>query len=245
MLGAKILVGIQFCWQFLRRFGRILDSTSPSISQHHCNSVAFHTMSKSKVCFWLGRPYKRIITSIDFSRAPLHILISDCCGEAARFDFIWFSPHNLYVCGVSWSFGMGTWLGPPMDQRGSRRVCGRIWLRSAGQWEFFWGGSCRWSVVMAGVNQSAVTKSIWKTSKLSSCPAMLSWRSDFSWSYQVSNLILLARYSCEVGCHLKTNPWRNSFWFWQTGFSTFFSYDFFVFSDLLAWESVGIGTILA
>ena len=125
--------------------------TSPSISQHHCNSVAFHTMSKSKVCFWLGRPYKRIITSIDFSRAPLHILISDCCGEAARFDFIWFSPHNLYVCGVSWSFGMGTWLGPPMDQRGSRRVCGRIWLRSAASMGiFFWGGSCRWSVVMAG-----------------------------------------------------------------------------------------------
>ena len=124
-----------------------------------------------------------------------------------------------------------------MDQRGSRRVCGRIWLRSAGQWEFFGGGSCRWSVVMAGVNQSAVIMSIWKTSKLSSCPAMLSWRSDISWSYQVSNLILLARYSCEVGCHFKTNPWM-SFWFWQTGFSTFFSYDFFVFSDLLAWESV-------
>lgn len=55
MLGAKILVGIKFCWQFLGRFGRILDSTRQPISQHHCTSVAFHTMSKSKVCFRLGR----------------------------------------------------------------------------------------------------------------------------------------------------------------------------------------------
>ena len=123
-LGAKILVGIKFCWQFLRRFGRILDSTSPPISQHHCNSVAFHTMSKSKVCFWLGRPYKRIITSIDFSRAPLHILISDCCGEAAK---VWFYLIFTSQSFRSWGV-LELWNGDlARTTDGSTRVTKSLW----------------------------------------------------------------------------------------------------------------------
>ena len=120
--------------------------------------------SQRYVLGWAGppcnRPHKRIITLIYILVGLLCIsLLVTVVGRRQRYDFIWFSPHNLYVRGVSWSFGMGILLGPPMDQRGSRRVCGRIWLRSAGLWEFL-GASCRWSVVMAGVNQSAVILSI-------------------------------------------------------------------------------------
>ena len=64
-------------------------------------------------------------------------LLVTVVGRWQRYAFTWFLQLNPYFCGVPWSFGMRIWLGPPMDQRGSRRVCGRIWLRSTGlQWEW-------------------------------------------------------------------------------------------------------------